>query len=257
MKTEPLRPIAITPGVHLLRTGKNRFTSNVYFLESGSGWVLVDTGLPGSDELIISAVESLFGAGTRPSAIFLTHTHPDHTGAVVKLVHHWHVPVYLHPHEQVLLTAQPADHYASPLDRGLIHPLRRTLRLKALQPPDLTEALRPLDPAAGIPELPEWRVVPAPGHTPGHTTLFRPADGVLLCGDAVLTIDMNSLIGPVSGAQRVAGPPWITTWDRPLAEASIVALADLKPTILAPGHGYPMIGHRAAFRLDDFAARLR
>ena len=51
------------------------------------------------------------------------------------------------------------------------------------------------DPQVGIPELPNWAVIHTPGHTPGHLSLYRRRDGVLITGDAVVTVDLNSLLG--------------------------------------------------------------
>ena len=49
------------------------------------------------------------------------------------------------------------------------------------------------------------------------------------------------------GRQRVAGPPWYTTWDWPAATRSIRALAELEPRVLLPGHGRPLsVGTAAA-----------
>lgn len=75
----------VAAGVHCLRTGPWRLASNVYLVESGSSWVLVDAGWPGQASVIRSAAESLFGRGTRPAAILLTHVHPDHSGSAAEL----------------------------------------------------------------------------------------------------------------------------------------------------------------------------
>jgi glyoxylase-like metal-dependent hydrolase (beta-lactamase superfamily II) len=85
-------------GVYCLVTGKRR-DSNVYFVQSGETWVLVDTGWRGRAELIRSAAETLFGAGARPRAIVLTHVHPDHAGSASELARMWDVTVYVHPGE--------------------------------------------------------------------------------------------------------------------------------------------------------------
>ncbi len=51
----------------------------------------------------------------------------------------------------------------------------------------------PYRPDVGVPGLPDWQVIPTPGHTPGHLAPFREADRTLIAGDAVLTVDLNSL----------------------------------------------------------------
>jgi glyoxylase-like metal-dependent hydrolase (beta-lactamase superfamily II) len=84
--------------VTYLVTGKRR-DSNVYFVQSGGTWVLVDTMWRGRAGLIRSAAETLFGAGIRPRAIVLTHVHPDHAGSAAELARRWDVTVYVHPDE--------------------------------------------------------------------------------------------------------------------------------------------------------------
>jgi len=73
-------------------------------------------------------------------------------------------------------------------------------------------------------------------------------------GDAVLTVNLNSVSGLLSGKPRVAGPPYISTWNWPAARESVAALARLKPDVLACGHGQPMTGPRAA-ALASFSDR--
>jgi deazaflavin-dependent oxidoreductase (nitroreductase family) len=92
----------------------------------------------------------------------------------------------------------------------------------------------------------DWEWVPTPGHTPGHVAYLRRRDGILLAGDAALTVDLNSVGGVLSGRQRVTGPPRYTTWDWPAAQRSIRALAELEPRVLAPGHGRPLSAGTAA-----------
>jgi hypothetical protein len=53
----------------------------------------------------------------------------------------------------------------------------------------------------------------------------------------------------------LSGPPWYTTWDRQAAAASIGEIADLEPTVLATGHGFPLSGPSTAASVRAFAAR--
>jgi hypothetical protein len=99
-------------------------------------------------------------------------------------------------------------------------------------------------------------VVPTPGHTPGHVAFFRSEDRVLITGDAVLTVDLNSLPGLLAGRHRAAGPPYISTWNWPAAKRSVAVLARLQPEVLACGHGQPITGRGAAAGLASLSARL-
>jgi hypothetical protein len=66
-------PQEIASGVYRLAV----YGSNVYVVRSGEGWVLVDAAWGNAASAIRRAAESLFGPGTRPTAIVLTHLHPD------------------------------------------------------------------------------------------------------------------------------------------------------------------------------------
>lgn len=255
MRPSTPQPTAVADGVYQLPTGSGRFASHVYFVRSGQGWVLVDAGWPKADDAIAAAAESLFGKGSTPAAIILTHIHPDHTGAVPGLARRWDVPVFVHPDELPQASGKLLDEYANPLDRRVLRPLQKVLPQGTMPATDLTSVVRPFDPAAGVPGLPDWRCVPTPGHTPGHIAFFREADGVLLTGDAVLTTDVNSLRGLLGRTHRVSGPPRIATWDWPTAEASIGTLARLRPRVLASGHGRAVSGPAASRQLDELAAR--
>lgn len=255
MKTAP-QPTLVTDGVYQLPTGPGLFASHVYLVRSDPCWVLVDAGWPGSEDVIVAAAECLFGPGTRPASILLTHLHPDHSGSALELARRWDMPVYVHPAEMPQAPGKLLDEYANPLDRWVMRPLLKLLPEGSIQESDMTGVVRPFDPAAGVPGLPGWRCVPTPGHTPGHIALLREADGVLLTGDAVLTADLNSVRGLLARTPRVSGPPWIATWDRPAAEASIALLAELQPRVLACGHGRAMFGPDVPQQLADLSARV-
>ncbi len=83
---------------------------------------------------------------------------------------------------------------------------------------------------------------------------YRPADRIVISGDALVTLRVNSPLG-LLGRQGLSGPPWYTTWDRKAASDSVMAMAQLEPTVLCPGHGMPVAGPRLAAKLPAFAAR--
>jgi glyoxylase-like metal-dependent hydrolase (beta-lactamase superfamily II) len=122
------------------------------------------------------------------------------------------------------------------------------------------DVVQAFDPATTIPNLPDWRCILTPGHSPGHISFFRASDRVLITGDAVVTADINSVCGFLFWSlrinqQRVSGPPWYSTWNKQLAKESVVALAALEPRVLASGHGVPMQGEGTARELHAFANR--
>ncbi|SHN87761.1 deazaflavin-dependent oxidoreductase, nitroreductase family [Geodermatophilus obscurus] len=265
---QPDRSAALAPralleeaaaGVYRLRTGRFLGESNVYLVASGSSWVLVDAARPSRAPTIRAAAEAVFGPGTRPAAMLLTHVHPDHSGAAYELARVWGVPVHVHPAEIPPAAGEILPGSANPIDRYVLAPLLRLLprRPDGRRDP-LADVVAPFDPDGAVPGLPDWRCVPTPGHTPGSVAFLRPADRVLIAGDAVLTVDTNSIRNLAGGRYGAFGPPWITTWDWARARASVARLAELDPAVLAPGHGRPLTcsGIAAELRaLDQRMAR--
>jgi len=78
---------------------------------------------------------------------------------------------------------------------------------------------------------------------------------VLICGDAVLTMNINSVRDLAMRRHTRGGPPYISTWNWAVAKQSVITLARLEPNVLACGHGKPMAGHTTAPEVRTFAAR--
>jgi len=78
---------------------------------------------------------------------------------------------------------------------------------------------------------------------------------VLIAGDALLTVNINSLWDFLLNKQRVSGPPHISTWNWPAAKASVKILAALEPRVLACGHGAVMMREETARELCAFSER--
>lgn len=277
MPGERGEPREIAPGIHWLSVGAGVMRANVYFIRSGGVWALIDAGSAGCAGPIRSAAESLFGPGAPPAAILLTHDHPDHAGAVRDLVMTWGCPAWVHPDELPLTVGDisAVRLYGSPLDRRVVLPLMRLMGSRRAQAmvarSSLKEVVRPLasegdtlgaGPAetgalgTRVPGLQDWEAVHTPGHAPGHVAYFRSEDRVLISGDAVVTLDLNSIVSLVRKRPVVSGPPWYATWNRRKACASVGLLAGLEPTLIAGGHGIPVAGPAAALGLRALAERL-
>jgi glyoxylase-like metal-dependent hydrolase (beta-lactamase superfamily II) len=231
----------------------------VYFVRSGSSWVLIDAGWANDASRIERAAGSLLGSDSRPAAILLTHCHPDHAGSALPLARTWDCAVYMHPEELPIATGDFAAMVATagPLDRRVVLPLMRAMgqrrREAVLARSSLGEVARTFDPDAGVPGLPGWECIATPGHTPGHVSYFRPGDRVLISGDALVTLRLNSWSGLFLGRPGLSGPPWYTTWSRRAARESVERLARLESTVLAGGHGRPMTGTGTTSAVSAFA----
>jgi glyoxylase-like metal-dependent hydrolase (beta-lactamase superfamily II) len=257
------RPEEVAAGVYRVSV----YGSNVYFVRSVSSCVLLDAAWANCGRRIRRAAAAIFGWNSRPAAIVLTHVHPDHVGSALELAHTWDCPVYVPSDELALAVArdlETLEQYANPLDRWIVLPLLRALGRRRiasmLSQTSLEEVCQPFDPRTGVPVLPDWTCVQTPGHSPGHVAFFRASDRVLIAGDAVLTVDVNSLRGWLAWAgcsqPRVFGAPRYTNWDQSATDESVGVLASLEPRVLATGHGLPMAGGAVAHGLRAFAERL-
>ena len=226
---------------------------NIFAVAHSAGaWTLVDAGLPFCAGYIRNWAKEHFG--TPPQSIVLTHGHFDHVSAAKELADDWQVPIYAHPLEFPYLTGQqsyPSPHVGA--GGGLMSWLSP---LYPRGPVDLGSRLRALPDAEDASEagLPGWQILFTPGHTPGHVSFFRPADRLLLAGDAFCTTKPESFFeAALLQEPELHGPPAYFTWDEEVAAGSILGLAALQPDILAPGHGHPLAGEAVAAKMAIFA----
>ncbi len=224
---------------------------NICFVGNPShdkGWVLVDAGMPKSADKILDALQENFGAVHPPRAILLTHGHFDHVGAVIELSNQWDVPIYAHSAEFPYLTGEKS--YPEPdstVEGGLI---AKMSPLFPNEPTQLGSRLKELPKDHRIPELPGWRWIHTPGHTPGHVSFIRIEDHALIAGDAFVTVKQDSLYKVLTQQKEINGPPRYLTTDWEAAWESVKILDNLEPTLAITGHGPPMQGEELTESLN-------
>lgn len=237
-KEIPANIFTVAPGVW----GRRDVFVNFYMIQDlvTDDWIVVDTGVTWSTTKLKEMATYLFGEGSLPKAIILTHGHFDHVGALKKLADEWDVPVYAHHLEIPYLTGQsdypPPD---STVGGGLL------ATMSFLYPKTSINIWRHLKvlPADGkIPMLQEWTYLHTPGHSPGHISLYRESDKVLIAGDAFVTTNQESVTSVLLQSKKVSGPPKYFTCDWQAAKTSVEKLADLDPKTAATGHGQPIRG---------------
>ncbi|TDM06994.1 MBL fold metallo-hydrolase [Macrococcus lamae] len=227
--------------------------ANVYFVghPSSKEFVLVDGGLPNSATQIKMAAEDIYGKGARPKAIILTHGHFDHVGSIIELVHDWQVPVIAHPREIPFLTGK--EYYESPdpsVGGGLA---ARMSFMFPKRPINLQDNVYALPEDGTVPFMPGFQWIHTPGHTPGHVSFFRPADRVLIAGDAFVNVKQESLRKVFLQTEELNGPPKYFTPDWVSARESVRRLAALKPRVAVTGHGKEIVGEYLEHHLDYLA----
>ncbi|MGI4804890.1 MAG: MBL fold metallo-hydrolase [Janthinobacterium lividum] len=243
MENQETKPTAdksyfeVAPGVW----GMKIIFVNIYMIASGDPdskkWVLVDAGLPHSSHKIQAMAEDIFGEGTKPENIILTHGHFDHIGSLQDLLKIWDVPVYAHPLEMPYLTGKSAYPPADPFVGGGLMSL--TSWMFPNKPINLGDKVHEF-PEEETPGLPHWRIIFTPGHAPGHVSLFRKSDHLLIAGDAFVTTVQESALSVILQRKVISGPPKYFTCDWKAAGISVRKLIGLHPQIVATGHGKPM-----------------
>ncbi|HEX6314543.1 MAG TPA: MBL fold metallo-hydrolase [Gemmatimonadaceae bacterium] len=152
------------PALDVIRFETGPLQENAYLLfDRGSGdAVLAD---PGDDaDVLIAGIEQ---AAVTLRAIWLTHAHFDHVGAVKAVRMRFSVPVYLHEADIPMFEAGPfqAASYGLPFDADVAPNERFTegqgLRLGGLS----------------------FSVMHTPGHSPGHVVVH--GHGIALVGDCL------------------------------------------------------------------------
>lgn len=215
---------------------------------NNNDWVLIGAGMAHTAKEIIQIAEGRFGKGMKPKAIVLTHGHFDHVGAITELVHTWNVPVFAHELEIPFLTGQQDYPPADPsVDEGAIAKVSPTFPHKSI---NLGSSVQPLPADGSIPIMFGWRWIHTPGHSPGHISLFRERDRVLIVGDAFTTVKQESAKSILNNEQEIHGPPKYFTTDWPAAKNSVKTLKNLNPAIAVPNHGLPLKGQELTNQLD-------
>ena len=226
----------------------------VFYGLSGAGdrqWVLIDTGLPGSAAGIKKAARERFGAKSRPSLILMTHGHADHVGALEELADFWEAPVFAHELELPYLDGRAAYPPPDPGVGGGIIPVLATLFPRG--PVNVGEHLQTLPASGSVPNMPGWRWIHTPGHTPGHISLWRESDRTIIAGDAFITTAQESVYAIATQRPEMHGPPMYFTPDWESAKSSVEYLAALEPELAVTGHGRAMAGGEMRAALHTLA----
>jgi glyoxylase-like metal-dependent hydrolase (beta-lactamase superfamily II) len=239
----------VAPGVWRL---KDIFV-NMYLIQDpdADSWILVDTGLKTSAHKIKKMIGEVLDPGSVPKAIVLTHGHFDHVGSLRALTDEWNTTVYAHKLEMPYLTGKAS--YPPP-DPNAGGGLLSTFSFAFPKGPiDVHDHIQELPDDGSVPGIPGWKWIHTPGHAPGHISLFREKDGVLVAGDAFVTTKQESIFSVMAQKRQICGPPKYFTPDWGSAARSVKALAALEPNVVTTGHGHALYGNDARHGLHKLA----
>ena len=203
--------------------------ANAHLLRSPSGYILVDTGMPGSAGRILEAmrIHGLAPQGLR--LILITHGHMDHFGSAAEVREKTGAPIAVHQDDAVALRQgiNPPD-WLHPTS-WLVALLQRLFGSAA---PQKIPGLEPDITFAGEWRLDEYgitgRVIPVPGHTPGSVAVLLDS-GAAIVGDIAMRM---------IGRSKKPGRP-LVAWDLAMNAESVRRLAALNPHPIYSGHGGP------------------
>lgn len=193
---------------------------NVYLI----GDVLIDAGGRPDRRRIFAEIE-----GRELSLLALTHVHPDHQGVAKDVCEARDIPLACHAADVDAMEGR------RPV-RASDHPIAKmSARLFEGPPHPVDRVLAEGDEIAG------FRVVHAPGHSPGEVIFFRDSDGVAICGDVIRSMSY------ATGRFKLSEPPDFFNADSAENRRSIRKLAELNPSLILPGHGRE-VADMAAFK---------
>lgn len=228
---------------------------NVFIIKNShsNNFILIDAGLKSAAPKIKEMIAAVLEPNAAPTAIVMTHGHFDHRGSLQTLADEWRVPVYAHHLEVPYFTGKSSYPPPDPtVGGGAMASLSFVYPRKAI---DIGEHLRELPEDGSVPEMPEWKWIHTPGHTPGHISLFRERDGVLIAGDAFVTTRQESVFSVMKQTKIISGPPKYFTPDWGAAARSVKELAALEPNVVTTGHGQSIYGDEARKGLHKLARR--
>jgi glyoxylase-like metal-dependent hydrolase (beta-lactamase superfamily II) len=250
----PGETVEVAPGVHWVRMSLPLALNhiNLWALEDGAGWTLVDTGM--QTEEIATAWQSVMSGpmGDRPvRRVLCTHMHPDHIGMAGWLTRRFDCQLWISRLEYLTCRTLVADtgreapadairfYRAAGWDGDALERYKTRFggfgkMVYAL--PDSYRRIADGDELLIGGRL--WRVVVGRGHSPEHACLYCPELRILISGDQVLPkITSNVSVFPT---EPDADP--LSDW---LESLAAIRLRVPDEVLVLPSHNEPFRGLHA------------
>jgi len=249
--------VEVAPGVRWMRMplGGSLAFINVWAIEDGDGWTLVDTGMQ-THETSKAWRQVIAGdLGGRPiKRVIVTHLHPDHVGLAGWITRKFGCRLWMTRLEYLQCRMLVADtgreapqdgldfYRAAGWDDDAIDNYQARFGGFGKGVYQLPDSFRRIEDGEDIQiGAHAWRVVVGSGHSPEHACLYCPELKLLISGDQVLPkISSNVSVFPT----EPDGDP-LTDWLTSLARIKTLVPDDV---LVLPAHNDPFIGLHA--RID-------
>ena len=222
---------------------------NLWLLEDGDGWTIVDTGL--SDETARETWYKVFdtqlGSGS-PKRIICTHMHPDHIGLAGWLSRKFNIDLWMSRGEYLMGRTLVSDsdrvapkvavdfYRAAGFDDRALEAYKQLFGGFGKMVGHMPDSFRRLVDGQVITIGDhEWQVITGTGHSPEHVCLFCPELNILISGDQVLP-RISSIVS-VYPIEPHADP--LTDWLNSCAKLRRLLPEDV---LVLPAHNDPFIG---------------
>jgi glyoxylase-like metal-dependent hydrolase (beta-lactamase superfamily II) len=222
--------IEVAPGIHWIRMRLPMQLNhiNLWLLEDGDGWTVVDTGI--RDEITADAWKTLFAGamGGKPiKRVIVTHLHPDHIGLAGWLVRRFGVELWMSRTDYLMCRNLVADTGVEAPQEGI-----RFYRAAGFNDEEI-EAYKTRFGGFGS------------GHAPEHICLWSKTDNLFISGDQILPrISSNVSLFPTEPS---ANP--LKDWLDSCAKLEALLPAE---TLVLPSHNEPFRGVK--LRLQELIA---
>ncbi|MDJ0954244.1 MAG: MBL fold metallo-hydrolase [Acidimicrobiia bacterium] len=215
--------------------------TNLVLVVDGSDVTMVDSGYPKDRGLVDVSVAEIGRSLADVQAMVLTHGHVDHKGSAERLRLDHDVTVHCHGSEVRLARGEIKQQISTwELRRAWRPTIFRfavnAIRHGGLRPEHVTAVSTFAD--GEVLDVPGNPIaVFTPGHTEGHCGFYLPEKGVLISGDALVTVDLWD--------PERRGPQMIRrqfSYNHDQAIRSLDRFVDLDADVVVPGHGEPWRG---------------
>lgn len=238
-----------------MKPGVLEVAAQVYFVEAshtnfvlivdGDEVTVVDSGYPKDRDLVDASVREIGHSLSDVAAMLLTHAHVDHIGSAEWMRQDFGVPIHCHSDEAPQARGEREQRISEQdiLIRlwrpNVLMFLLNAVGKGGLNPTHVTEVATFSDEQhLDVPGQPV--AVHTPGHTSGHVGFHLPDRGVLITGDALITVDVWNRSD--RGPQVIRAP---FNHDHEQAIESLRRFEELDAEAVIPGHGRPYRGSPA------------